>query len=116
MRARFARLWSEHRFLLVTFALAALATFFFLLRTVVFFVYWSDADNRNRALEPWMTPRYIAYSYGLDQEQVGEILGIGPEAPMHLTLKRIARDSGVPLDLLMLDTRRRLLQAASADK
>ena len=114
MRSAIGRLWREHRALFLAFALALLLTLFFALRTVVHALYWSNPAHLNRPLEPWMTPRYIARSYDLtDAELDGLLRGIGidPDAlPFRPTLKRIARERGLPVSELIARLRDRLAE------
>ena len=101
MKQKLRFLWRQHKALFLAFSLAALVTVFFLIRAVVFFVYWSDPAHRNLPLEAWMTPRYIAYSYDLPLEDVGELLGIEAGAEFRPPLESIARKQGVPVSDLM---------------
>lgn len=97
MKTRLRFLWRHHKALFLAFSLAALITMFFFVRTTVVFIYWSDPAHRNLPLEAWMTPRYIAYSYELPLEDVGEMLGITSGDAFRPTLESIARRQGVPV-------------------
>ncbi len=91
-----------HPVLAPAFVLAAALTAMFLVRTVVFTIYWADPAHRDRQIEPWMTPRYVAYSWDLEPETVARALGLPapgrgrPWLPRR-NLGEIARESGVPL-------------------
>lgn len=97
------RLWREHRLLAAGFALALVATVVFAVRTAVFWVYWSDPAHRDQGLEGWMTPRYVAHSWGVDRDVVGGALGLAPGGGPRMTLAEIAADRGVPLAELEAD-------------
>ncbi len=93
----FARLWHEHRLVLLAFAAALAVTLFFLVRTAVFWVYWSDPARRDLAIEGWMTPGYVAQSWQVERELVGAVLGLEPGEARGRTLGEIAAARGVPL-------------------
>ncbi len=101
MKSALGRLWREHRMLFIAFALAATLTTLFAIRTVVFLIYWANPANRHRPLEPWMTPRYIAYSWEVPIEEVNRMLGARGLNRMRPTLERIARERGIPVEQLM---------------
>ncbi|MDH3264748.1 MAG: hypothetical protein OEM24_12215 [Paracoccaceae bacterium] len=93
----FARLWRDHRLVLLAFAAALAVTLFFAVRTAVFWVYWSDPARRDRAIEGWMTPGYVAQSWQVDREVVSAALGLEPGVARGRTLREIAAAQGVPL-------------------
>jgi len=101
VKARLGALWREHRLLALAFSLALVVTIFFALRTVVFVIYWSDPAHRNQPLEGWMTPRYIAYSYDLTDEQMTAVMGDVPELGRRPTLERIADARGLTMAQLI---------------
>jgi len=55
-----------------------------------------------------MTPRYIAYSYDLDPQQVADLLGITGTQPFRPTLTRLAKEQGVPVSALIAALTRQL--------
>lgn len=93
-----ARLWHEHRLALLVFVAAAAMALFFGVRTAVFWVYWSDPAHRDMAIEGWMTPGYVARSWQVEREVVGEALGLAPGTGGRLTLAEIAAARDVSLD------------------
>jgi hypothetical protein len=101
---RLARLWRSHRALVVAFALALALTLVFAARALVFAVYWADPAHRDRAIEGWMTPRYIAHSWDLPPATVGAALGLAPGAGRadgaRLTLEEIAEARGTSVAAL----------------
>lgn len=100
-----SHLWRHHRgeFLLVLLALAV--TLFFLVRMAIFALSWSDPAHRAQAPEPWMTPRYVAHSWGLAPSRVAEVLGVSPEVGDRPTLEEIAERRGVPVEQVLAEVR-----------
>ena len=92
-------LWAHHRIVLVVFLAAAAVSLFFLIRLTLFTFYWSDPAHRNQAPEGWMTPGYIAHSWGLDPQELSRALNAPPG--QRKTLDEIARDRGIPVSDLL---------------
>ncbi len=90
-------LWQQNKLLLMAFVVAGLMTIMFAIRTIAFTIYWNNPDHQRQALEAWMTPQYVAYSYGLDREQVAHTLGLETNAGMRLKMGDIAAQSGITL-------------------
>lgn len=103
-------IWRHHPWLSSLFILAALATIMFAVRSVVLMVYWADPSHRDRALEPWMTPRYVVNSWQVPPEVVAGVLGQDLTSGRHQTLSKIARDQGLSIEEL----NSRLIDAATA--
>ena len=101
MIAKIKHLWINHKLLLSAFALAVAVTLFFSARSVLFFIYWSDPSHRNQALEPWMTPRYIAKSYDIPVETIAALLGVVPGPKERPTLARIAARDEMTVEMLI---------------
>ncbi len=87
-------LWRDHRALAVAFAAATVVLAFFLVRSLVFWVYWSDPAHREVRLEGWMTPGYVARAWGVDRDAVMELLGPPPSDGSRPTLAEIAAARG----------------------
>lgn len=87
------QLWKQHPLATAGFAAGLAITLFFLVRALLFTLYW--ADHRQLEPESWMTPGYIAHSWHLPVEEVAAQLGI-TERPQGKppTLADIARASG----------------------
>ena len=94
-------LWAQHRTVLLMFLAGTLVTLFFLVRLTVFTLYWSDPAHRDRSPEAWMTPGYVAHSWGLDPQELGARLGVAPGT--RPTLDDIARARGVPVAQVIAD-------------
>ncbi len=101
--AALARLWRRHPLALTAFVAAAALALFFLGRTVFFIAYWSDPAQRDRAIEGWMTPGYVARSWHVPREVVGAALGLEPGSGQRQTLDQIARARGIPVEQLVAE-------------
>ncbi len=93
-------LWRNQKLLLLAFTLAAVMTVMFAARMVVFSFYWGNPDHQNQPLEGWMTPRYVAYSYGLEPDEFEQILGIDPTAVSRTHLRDILKEQDLTLEEL----------------
>jgi len=82
------------------FGMASAATVFFAVRSVLFFVYWSDPAHRDQPIEGWMTPRYVVQSWQLPPEVMIDALGEGPMPGKRRTLAEIAASQGISFDEL----------------
>lgn len=101
----------KRKVMLAGFAIAALLTAFFLVRAVMFALFWFDPERAMHPVEPWMTPRYIARTYNIPREDLQRILMLGPEETPRLPLKKLAEAHGVPLSELIAE-----LEALIADR
>ncbi|MCA8867550.1 MAG: hypothetical protein KDA67_02785 [Rhodobacteraceae bacterium] len=99
--ARLRHLWQHHKGLVLAFGLAAAVTLFFAVRFLAFYIYWQDPAHHQQPLEPWMTPRYVAWSYDLPLAEVTAMLGISETPSFRPTLSRLAREQGVPVNTLI---------------
>ncbi|MCF6315940.1 MAG: hypothetical protein L3J30_06565 [Marinosulfonomonas sp.] len=97
MKRTFLHLWHNHKRLLLAFTIAATLTILFAVRMVVFSIYWGNPDHQNQPLEGWMTPRYVAYSYGLDAAEFERVLGIDPTAVSRVHLRDILKEQNLTL-------------------
>lgn len=85
------------------FVLAVIFTALFAIRTTVFMVYWANPDHRDREIEPWMTPRFVARSWQLPPEVMVQALAIDNMPSPNTSLAKIAEERGVPFDRLRQD-------------
>lgn len=92
-----ARLWRTHRIALLAFVAALAVTLFFAARLVFFTVYWTDPAHRDRHPEGWMTPGYLAKSWHVPREALGEALSLPPAEGRPPTLAEIAAERGQPV-------------------
>lgn len=94
-------LWRRHRLLLLAASLSLALLLFFAVRLVVATLYWTDPAHRDQAIAGWMTPRYIAHSWHVPPEVVGEALGVVPGRDGHPpTLDSIAAERGTDVATL----------------
>lgn len=75
----------------------------FTLRFVTHFTYWSDERHLHQPPAPWMTPHYIARSWGLNPETVETALDAYAVTKGHPTLEAIAKARKVPLSVVMTE-------------
>lgn len=85
----------KRKFLLAAFAVAAVLTAFFVVRAVLFAVFWMDPERRMHPVEPWMTPRYIARTYDIAREDMQRILALEPGEMARQPLDALAEERGV---------------------
>ncbi len=103
------QLWKSNKLLLIAFVFAALITVVFIVRTVVFTVYWADPSHRDQAVAPWMTTWYVANSWDLPRGVVADALGLEIGAARGVVLGDLAAARGVTLAQLTAQ-----IQAAAA--
>jgi hypothetical protein len=113
MRATLRHLWRRHRLACAGFLIAMAVIVFFTARFVAFSLYWSDPAHRQQPPEPWMTPRYIAHAWEIPPEVVMDALGAPDRPDARPTLKEIARQRGVPVEVV-LEEARALIEAQGA--
>lgn len=94
-RAR-RRLW-----LAVAATLAGLVTLAFLVRLVMVLAGWHQPPVQQRPVEGWMTPRFLVRAYDLPPDALAAALGLEPGSAPRLPLDQIARQTGVPLPVLL---------------
>jgi hypothetical protein len=94
------RLWRENRTIFVAFVLATALALFFGGRLVSNWIYWNDPAHRDQAIAGWMTPRYVAHSWGLPPELVINVLGIERTPGHPPMLSEIAAARGTTVDVL----------------
>lgn len=95
-------LWQNHKLLLAAFTLAAVLTIAFGVRMLLFSVYWNDPTHQNQPLEGWMTPRYVALSYGLERQDVWRLFGLEQQPETRITLRKIAKTQNQTLETLQI--------------
>mgnify|MGYP000740106791 FL=1 len=101
MNGTFRPLWRTNRLLVIAFAVALAFTVVFGIRTTASFLYWSS--HQNMPVAGWMPAGYVAKSHRVDIEVVREALGLGPQDRDRRPIARIARDRGVPVEILIRD-------------
>lgn len=88
-------LYRNHRFALGIFGLAFVAMLFFAVRFTVHWVYWQDPLHQNQPIAGWMTPGYIAQSYGVEIEVIRAALDLTEDSPRRVGLDDIAQLRGL---------------------
>ncbi|MFP4303810.1 MAG: hypothetical protein ACLFP0_06060 [Rhodosalinus sp.] len=105
MRAKLRHLWKRHPFATAGFVIALAMIAFFTVRFVAFSIYWADPAHRQQPVAPWMTPRYIAHAWDIPPEDVMQALGVTARPDRRPTLKEIARQRGVPVEIVLEEAR-----------
>ncbi len=96
--SRLKDIWRHNKLMFIAFVLAAALTLMFLVRTVVFTLYWADPAHRDQSIEPWMTIRYVSYSWDLPRDEMIAALGFQPENGRLQTFGEIAQSRGLSLE------------------
>lgn len=92
----FLRLGRKHPFLVAAFVLAVALSIFLAGRIVLRAAYW--AQHAELSVEGWMTPGYVARSWGVEPRALAEAAGLPvPEKGKPLTIDQIAAARGVPV-------------------
>lgn len=94
------------------FLLALALTLFFAGRLVLDMVYWADPAHRNQTPQAWMTPRYIAHSWGMDPKELGRALNMPKPSKERPTLTYIAEIRAVPVEQVLAEVEAILAQGA----
>ncbi len=111
MRARLAHLWAHHRILLMAFVIALSSLGYFGIKSLSATIYWMDPAHQDQPLAGWMTPRYVARSYKLPPDVLGEALFlVKGETPRRISLDALASENNLTLD----DLQARIDAAAAA--
>lgn len=97
---RFIRAFKQHPWLVSSVVIAFAVTLFFVVRMVAFAIYWSDPAHRDQQVQGWMTPGYVAKSWGVPREDIRDLF-----EGLNLTIKpkpigRIADENDITLDEL----------------
>jgi hypothetical protein len=92
------RIWQAAPVATVILGGALAVSLFFTVRLVAFWIYWADPAHRDQAIEPWMTPGYVAHSWGVPRELAFEALGLPPAPGGPRSLQELAADRGVAVD------------------
>jgi hypothetical protein len=111
MLTRLQSLWALHRVALVAFLVTFCVAGYFAFNAIAAAIYWSDPRHQDQLLAPWMTPRYVAQSYGIPPNVLGPALFFDPgDPPRRRRLEEIADANGVTLETLQ----RRVSEAKAA--
>ncbi len=99
----------HHPLMSIGFALALCAVLFFAAGFMRQAIYWSDPAHHEQPVEGWMTPRYIANSWGVDGHELAKHLGLTERLTERLTegpkeratLQDIANMRGLPIEAII---------------
>lgn len=91
-------LWRAHRMLVIAFLVALGLTGFFLVRTVISTVYWSDPAHHEQTIEGWMPVRYVARSWDVPLKVLAQALDLRTGEGRRLTVAEIAAEREVSVD------------------
>lgn len=92
------RAWSAAPVATVILVVALLAAGFLGVRSTVHAIRFGDPQLRVQAIEPWMTPGYLARAWDIPRAEVIAALGIPDPAPDGpIDLRELAALRGVPL-------------------
>ncbi|WP_420397652.1 hypothetical protein [Nioella sp.] len=94
------RIWQAAPVATVILGGALVVSLFFAVRLVAFWIYWADPAHRDQAIEPWMTPGYVAHSWDVPREVAFEALNLPPAPGRPLSLQELAEERGVSVDVL----------------
>lgn len=75
---------------------------FFAVRLALGALYWGDPEHRDVPLAGWMSPRFVAMSWNVPPELVGQALELPRDGSgRRVTLQQLAEERGVPLGELI---------------
>ncbi|PWQ99623.1 hypothetical protein [Leucothrix arctica] len=90
----------SYKFTVLGFVTSAIAVIVLSSTMLADAIYFDDPDHKDVTLESWMTPRYVAMSYGLPRTAIIEIFDIDENVESSRRLDHIATRIGVSLDEL----------------
>lgn len=97
---RFIGAFKRHPWLVSGVVIAFAVTLFFIVRMVAFAIYWSDPAHRDQRVQGWMTPGYVAKSWGVPREDIRDLFE-GLSLPMvPQPIGKIADENDITLDEL----------------
>lgn len=97
------KLFKSHPVAVPGFLLALALVAFFGGKLVLDTIYWSDPRHRDVAPQAWMTPRYIAHSWGIPPKGLHEALSFETPAKERPTLAYIAKSRGMTVDDVIVE-------------
>ncbi|PLL13480.1 hypothetical protein C0V75_08910 [Tabrizicola sp. TH137] len=89
------RIWQRNPILTLAFLLALAACFFFTGRAMNMALIL--ANRADKPVAGWMTPRYIARSYGLEREDLAAVLATADRDDARQPLYSLAQEQGLPV-------------------
>lgn len=95
------RLWKDAPFLTFGLVVSLVVAGFFAVRLALGMLYWADPRHQDMAIEPWMTPRFVAMSWQIPPEIVREALTLDRHEGRPASLEHLAQDRDVPVEALI---------------
>lgn len=92
------KLFKSHPIAVPGFLLALVLVTFFCGKLTLDAIYWADPKHRDVAPQAWMTPRYIAHSWGIPPKGLHEALNFERPEKERPTLSYIAKARGITVD------------------
>ncbi len=97
------RIWRAAPIATVVLALSLAVAGYFAVQTAASWVYWSDPRHQNQQVQPWMTPGYVAHSWGIPREVMREALALDEAHGRGRPLARMAEERGLSVEQLIDD-------------
>jgi len=98
------RLWRRAPVLTLALVAALAFTAFFAARLTLDTLYWTDPERADVPIQGWMTPRFVAHSWTVPPDLVAATLGLERDGEgRRVTLAKLAKERGVPVDMLITD-------------
>lgn len=98
---RILRFFRDDPFLAWAFVLVLAVFLFFAARFTMSAVYWSDPRHADQTPAGWMTPRYVARSWDVPPEVIGEALSLTADGSgRRVTLAELAAARGMTVEAL----------------
>ena len=94
------RMWAAAPWATAGLGVALVLAAFFAFRAVNRYIYWSDPAHHDQTIAGWMPLRYVATSWHVPPEVIGDALGLNTETPRRLTIDELAQDRGVSVEAL----------------
>lgn len=89
--------------LVTAFVLACAMTLFFAGRLIFFTSYWSNPAHHNQTVESWMTVGYIARSWHLEAQDLGNLAGLPMIKGHPQSLAKLAEKRGVAVEAIIAE-------------
>lgn len=104
------KFWQDAPLLTAAMVLALLVAGFFAVQLVLNAIYWNDPRHQDMDIAPWMTPRFVAMSWGVPVPVVRSALDLPPPDGKPQPLQRIAQERGIAVEDLAQDLEAAILQ------
>ncbi|MCC1492045.1 hypothetical protein [Cognatishimia sp. F0-27] len=102
---RLKQLWAAAPVATVILILSVGAAVVFGARATLFWIKRPPVAEREQAVAPWMTPRYVARSWGVPPAVIADAINAPrppPDGPM--SLRQLAEMRGIPTEQIIAET------------